>query len=142
LYTGGIYITLDDPSATQGVGNGTEAFGINASSQIVGVYGDNSVQRRHGFLYNPNGNTYTTIDDLHLDRSRPFGDGRADGRLTRPRRDPLAAAAYDLGPMWIALIAKDLHPVLPARLQPFANVFRFALESVRTRKPKANSVRG
>src|SRR2546426_4199690 len=57
LLSGGLYGTLDDPSATLG----TQAFGINGSGQIVGVYADGS--GNHGFLYNPNGGTYTTLDD-------------------------------------------------------------------------------
>jgi probable HAF family extracellular repeat protein len=40
------YTTLDDPLAT----NGTFAWGINASGQIVGSYGDASIFY-HGFLY-------------------------------------------------------------------------------------------
>ena len=50
------YTTLDDPSAN----NNTQAFGINASGQIVGEYIDAS-NHTHGFLYS-NG-TYTTLDD-------------------------------------------------------------------------------
>src|SRR5437660_10187543 len=50
------YTTLDDPSAN----NNTQAFGINASGQIVGQYIDAS-NHTHGFLYS-NG-TYTTLDD-------------------------------------------------------------------------------
>src|SRR5437763_17061081 len=50
------YTTLDDPSAN----NNTQAFGINASGQIVGQYTDAS-NHTHGFLYS-NG-TYTTLDD-------------------------------------------------------------------------------
>ena len=53
------FSTFDDPSATSFVG--TQAFGINGSGQIVGVYADGS--GNHGFLYNPNGGTYTTLDD-------------------------------------------------------------------------------
>src|SRR6266700_2483661 len=57
LLSGGLYGTLDDPSATLG----TQAFGIIRSGHIVGVYADGS--GNHGFLYNPNGGTYTTLDD-------------------------------------------------------------------------------
>jgi len=53
------FSTFDDPSATFFVG--TQAFGINGSGQIVGAYANGS--GNHGFLYNPNGGTYTTIDD-------------------------------------------------------------------------------
>src|SRR5436190_4126075 len=49
------YTTLDDPLAT----NGTFAWGINASGQIVGSYGDASIFY-HGFLYS--GGSYTTLD--------------------------------------------------------------------------------
>jgi probable HAF family extracellular repeat protein len=49
------YTTLDDPSAN----NFTQAYGINASGQIVGEYIDAS-NHTHGFLYS-NG-TYTTLD--------------------------------------------------------------------------------
>src|SRR5262249_13357952 len=52
-----IFNTFDDPSA---LGN-TNAYGLNNTGQIVGSYLD--VTGTHGFLYNPNGGTYTTIDD-------------------------------------------------------------------------------
>jgi probable HAF family extracellular repeat protein len=52
-----IFTTFDDPSAT----NGTQAFGINATGQIVGAYFD--ATGHHGFLFNPNGGTYTTLND-------------------------------------------------------------------------------
>lgn len=64
LYSGGTYITLDDPLA----GNpftisGTLANGINATGQVVGFYGTDSGVI-HGFLYSGgSGGTYTTIDD-------------------------------------------------------------------------------
>src|SRR5262249_19300260 len=48
-----VLINIDPPSATSFI----EAFGINASGQIVGYY-DNT--QRHGFLYS--GGTYTTLD--------------------------------------------------------------------------------
>ena len=47
------FFNIDPPSATSFI----EAFGINASDQIVGFY-DNT--QRHGFLYS--GGTYTTLD--------------------------------------------------------------------------------
>jgi probable HAF family extracellular repeat protein len=50
-----VFTTLDDPLAT----NGTDAFGINAMGQIVGLYEDAS--GNHGFLLS--GGTYTTLDD-------------------------------------------------------------------------------
>jgi len=59
-----VFTTLDDPLAT----NGTDAFGINAMGQIVGLYEDAS--GNHGFLYG-NG-TYTTLDDP---LASPGGDG-------------------------------------------------------------------
>src|SRR5437899_8917343 len=55
LYSGGIYTTLDDPSAT----NGTFVRGINAAGQIVGYYNNNT--GTHGFL--SSGGMYTTLDD-------------------------------------------------------------------------------
>jgi probable HAF family extracellular repeat protein len=67
LYCGGVYTTLDDPlagngAAFGGAAQGTYATGINAAGQIVGYYLDsNGIE--HGFLYNPNGATYTTLDD-------------------------------------------------------------------------------
>src|SRR6516164_6524668 len=48
------FFNIDPPSATSFI----EAFGINASDQIVGFY-DNT--QRHGFLYS--GGTYATLDD-------------------------------------------------------------------------------
>src|SRR5262249_38724187 len=69
LFTGdptgiGRFFTLDDPSATPGLG-GTAARGINDASQIVGGYEDTNGD--HGFLFRPtrpgtNIGTYTTID--------------------------------------------------------------------------------
>ena len=56
LYSGGTYITLDDPLGT----GGTYAYGINDVGQIVGDYTDSS-GAHHGFLYS--GGTYTTLDD-------------------------------------------------------------------------------
>src|SRR5205807_1064349 len=56
LYSNGTYTTLDDPL---GIGS-TIATGINASGLIVGYYNDASFHG-HGFLYNPNGSTYTPI---------------------------------------------------------------------------------
>jgi probable HAF family extracellular repeat protein len=56
LESGGTYTTLDDPLAT----NGTQAFGINASGQIVGQYQTGPVAANHGFLLS--GGTYTTLD--------------------------------------------------------------------------------
>src|SRR5437660_3829002 len=58
LLSGGLYTTLDDPLAT----HGTLATGINASGQIVGYYATNTgLTGNHGFLYNANGATHTTI---------------------------------------------------------------------------------
>jgi probable HAF family extracellular repeat protein len=55
LYSGGIYTTLNDPSATKG----TFARGINAAGQIVGYYNNNT--GTHGFLLS--GGMYPTLDD-------------------------------------------------------------------------------
>src|SRR5262249_31874858 len=54
-----IFNTFDDPSS---IGT-TNAYGLNNTGQFVGSYLD--VTGTHGFLYNPNGGTYTTIDDPH-----------------------------------------------------------------------------
>jgi probable HAF family extracellular repeat protein len=53
VYRGGTYTTLD-------IGIETLACGINASGHIVGTY--NKAGQDHGFLYNPNSGTYTTLD--------------------------------------------------------------------------------
>jgi len=56
LLSGGTYIPIDDPFAT----NDTFAYGVNGPGQIVGWYMD-AMFATHGFLYNPNGGgTYTT----------------------------------------------------------------------------------
>src|SRR5436190_773507 len=55
VHNGGTYTILDDPLATAG----TFAYGINATGQVVGFYGNNSGS--HGFLYS--GGSYTTLDD-------------------------------------------------------------------------------
>ena len=68
IYT---YTTIDDPLAT----NGTRAFGINASGQIVGTYQDNT--GLHGFLLS--GGTYTTLDDPLATKQSPFVDTEALG---------------------------------------------------------------
>ncbi len=57
LYSGGTYITLNDPLGT---GATTYATGINDAGQIVGYYDDSS-GAEHGFLYSDG--TYTTLDD-------------------------------------------------------------------------------
>ena len=57
------YTTIDDP-----LGSSTSAYGINASGQIVGSYGDNLP--RHGFLYDAG--SYTTLDG-------PLGQTAASG---------------------------------------------------------------
>ena len=54
LYSGGSYLTLNDPLAT----NGTNANGINAAGQIVGAYIDAS--GTHGFV--DDGGIYKTLD--------------------------------------------------------------------------------
>jgi probable HAF family extracellular repeat protein len=55
LYSGGSYITLDDPLAT----GGTYLSAINNTGQIVDYYNDGSGQ--HGFLYNHG--SFTTLDN-------------------------------------------------------------------------------
>ena len=55
LYTGGKYITLDDP-----LGTSTVATGINDRGQIVGYYTDGAGDF-HGFLYS--GGKWITLDD-------------------------------------------------------------------------------
>ena len=59
----GLYTTLDDPSAT----SGTRAYGINNLGQIAGTYlGDNTSGigfGPHGFLYNLNDRSYSTINN-------------------------------------------------------------------------------
>jgi probable HAF family extracellular repeat protein len=62
LYFDGLYAPIDDPLAAHVATAGTFASGINASGQIVGSYVD-ATGGNHGFLYNPNGGTYTTLDD-------------------------------------------------------------------------------
>jgi uncharacterized membrane protein len=63
LDVGGMFTTIDDPSAT----SGSEAVGINNSGQIVGAYDLNAPEAghvfegAHGFL--DNGGTFTAIDD-------------------------------------------------------------------------------
>src|SRR5712671_3985436 len=59
LYSGGTYTALgDDPSADPGT---TAAYGINDAGLIVGSYAKASGQT--AFLYDPNGGTWTTLDD-------------------------------------------------------------------------------
>jgi uncharacterized membrane protein len=53
IYT---YTTLDDPLAT----NGTVAWGINGTGQIVGTYNPDATHS-HPFLYSAG--TYTTLPD-------------------------------------------------------------------------------
>jgi probable HAF family extracellular repeat protein len=75
LYSGGIYITLDDPSAT----NGTFAQGINNAGQIVGYY--SNATGTHGFLLtispNPPAPAGTTADlILRGSNSSPYAMGQ------------------------------------------------------------------
>jgi large repetitive protein len=56
----GAITTIDDPNAGTGFGQGTEAFGINASGEIVGTFVD-SARVIHGFV--DNNGQFTTIDD-------------------------------------------------------------------------------
>ena len=86
LLSGGVFTTLNDPSASGS--NGTIAFGINASGFIVGGYGVGSITA-HGFLYNPNNGTYTTIDDpLGVGRTTAFGIN-ATGQIVGVYLDPM-----------------------------------------------------
>src|SRR5262249_56870826 len=72
LYGGGVYTTIDAPSAGHGQdprGNrGTFATGINDAGQIVGYYRDDTfnLSQTHGFLYtttpNPAPPAPTTAD--------------------------------------------------------------------------------
>ena len=67
LYSNGTYTIIDDPLAgtngpyplSGGSTGGTQAFGINATGQIVGEYFDSS-GALHGFLYSDS--TYITLD--------------------------------------------------------------------------------
>jgi hypothetical protein len=54
--------TFDGPSTHVG---DIEARGINDTDQIVGSYRDKD-GRNHGYIFDANGGTYTTLDD-------PFG---------------------------------------------------------------------
>ncbi len=56
LYQNGTYTTISDPNGAEG----TQAYGINNSGEIVGDYTDSS-GKTHGFI-DVNG-TFTTIDD-------------------------------------------------------------------------------
>jgi probable HAF family extracellular repeat protein len=83
LYSGGpngTYTTLDDPSAEQGSGVGTVAFGINDLGQIVGYYvGYYPSVSWKGFLYSGGTNgTYTTLPD---DPSAYTGGGQGAAPL-------------------------------------------------------------
>jgi hypothetical protein len=70
LYSGGSYIPIDDPFAT----DGTFAYGINDTGQIVGYYLDNTALRLwNGFLYNPNGGTYTSAFRALARQGHPQG---------------------------------------------------------------------
>jgi hypothetical protein len=62
--------------------NGTFAFGINASGQIVGAYRDAS--GTHGLLRTSNG-TFTTLNDP-LATGGTFGEGINDAVLPRRQR--------------------------------------------------------
>jgi probable HAF family extracellular repeat protein len=75
LLSGGVYTTLDDPSAT----GATFAKGINGSGQIVGSYAN--ATGNHAFLYDPNGGTYTTLDDPLA------GSGPGNGTFARGIND-------------------------------------------------------
>ena len=55
LLSNGTYAAINYPLATD-----TFAMGLKDDGQIVGGY--NKAGQTHGFLYNPNGGTYTTLD--------------------------------------------------------------------------------
>src|SRR5262249_21449033 len=62
-------VLIIDPSAT----DGTQAFGINDSGQIVGVYTDGTGS--HGFLLV--GNNYSTLDDSAGNNTQALGINNA-----------------------------------------------------------------
>jgi hypothetical protein len=55
------YITLNDPNAATGAGQGTLGFGINPLGVVVGFY-YSSGNVRHGFVTKPPYTTFTEID--------------------------------------------------------------------------------
>jgi probable HAF family extracellular repeat protein len=59
------FTTIDDPNAT----NGTNAWRINDSGQIVGFYDNPTI--RHGFVYSDG--TFTTVDDSSAKQTQLFG---------------------------------------------------------------------
>ncbi len=80
LYSGGTYVTLDDPSASlQGALEGTLATGINDLGQIVGYYyvdeGNNT--NVYSFLYN--GGSYVTVADPSANLGGPGAGTLANG---------------------------------------------------------------
>ena len=77
IQSGPVFTALDDPSATPG---NTIARGINASGIVVGIFVN--AMGEHGFIYNPNNHTYTTLDD-------PLG-GTTDATGSKMRARPLA----------------------------------------------------
>jgi uncharacterized membrane protein len=83
--TNGIYSTLDDP--TSGASN-TTASGINRFGMIVGSYFQaNGSPGTHGFLFNPNGNSYSTLDDPNGNQT--IATGINDGKIVGYYLDPL-----------------------------------------------------
>ena len=79
LYTisSGKYTVLDDPLASSpGLhANGTHAYGINDSGQVVGWYDAASDLSTNGFLYS--GGTFTTLDDPAGNNTEIFGINNA-----------------------------------------------------------------
>ena len=65
LLINGLHATIDDPLANPlslGPNAFTIASGINNAGLVVGSFGILGTAN-HGFLYNPNGGTFTTLDD-------------------------------------------------------------------------------
>jgi probable HAF family extracellular repeat protein len=58
LYSGGVYIPIDDPNGSVNGAFGTVPVAINGAGQIVGTYVDSNVNV-HAFLYS--GGTYQTL---------------------------------------------------------------------------------
>jgi hypothetical protein len=92
----GTFTTFDNPGAgtcstscgTIGPGQGTRAFAINPSGQIVGFYSNNSGQC-HGYVRAPNG-TFTQIDAPHAGTG-PFPQGTFPSEITPMGINPAGA---------------------------------------------------
>jgi hypothetical protein len=92
----GHFTIFDDPAAgtcsascgTIGNGQGTRAYAINPSGEIVGFYTNNSGQC-HGFVRAPNG-TFTQIDAPHAGTG-PFPQGTFPSEFTPMGLNPAGA---------------------------------------------------